>query len=132
MRPASPKELYMEQVLREFAKLYRDPRTKDALSNIMPDCNKRLLYAALCLVDEAGEVGEKVKRVVRGDYGLSDPKVQTEIRLELGDVLYCMCMLCLEIWPGDDKALDHIVTMGLAKHKTRLLRGTIKGTGDDR
>ena len=88
-----------------------------------------LLYAALALNGEAGEVAEKVKRIVRGDYAdLPTIEVRQKVIGELGDVLYCVCMVCEEMNISLEKCMD----FSLKKFTDRLKRGVIKGDGDER
>lgn len=54
---------------------------------IYPDAKKDLWYPTLGLNGEAGEVAEKIKKILRKDYELTD-KIKVDIVLELGDVLY--------------------------------------------
>ena len=90
----------------------------------------RLLYAALALNGEAGEVAEKVKRIARGDAGHQNATedIKNGIALELGDVLYCACMVAEEL--GLD--MDYIMDQSEAKFAGRAARGTLKGEGDVR
>lgn len=88
-----------------------------------------LLYAALALNGEAGEVAEKVKRIVRGDYAeLSVDEVRAKVQGELGDVLYCVCMVCAEM----GLELNDVMLSSVIKFESRLKRGMLQGEGDDR
>lgn len=88
-----------------------------------------LLYAALALNGEAGEVAEKAKRIVRGDYAeLSVDEVRAKIQGELGDVLYCVCMVCAEM----GLELNDVMLSSAMKFESRLKRGVLQGEGDDR
>ena len=88
-----------------------------------------LLYAALALNGEAGEVAEKVKRIVRGDYeGMSIDEVRTKVQCELGDVLYCVCMVCAEL----GLELNDVMLSSVVKFESRLRRGVLQGEGDER
>ena len=88
-----------------------------------------LLYAALALNGEAGEVAEKVKRIVRGDYAeLSIDEVRAKVRGELGDVLYCVCMVCAEL----GLELNDVMLSSVVKFESRLRRGVLQGEGDER
>lgn len=88
-----------------------------------------LMYAALALTGEAGEVAEKIKRVARGDYNERNwDDVRHDIALEMGDVMYCIVMLCCEM----TLPLNDVLKMCIDKHLSRAARGTIKGEGDNR
>lgn len=93
------------------------------------DNNIGLLYAALALNGEAGEVAEKVKRIVRGDYAeLSVDEVRAKVQGELGDVLYCVCMVCAEM----GLELNDVMLSSVVKFESRLRRGVLQGEGDER
>jgi len=92
--------------------------------------NMALAYAALGLVNEAGEVAGKIKKHLRGDDNvdaLSEERKQA-IAAELGDVAWYYVMLCNElgIWPSDTLALN------IEKLQNRKREGTLKGDGDQR
>lgn len=94
-----------------------------------------LVYTALGLAGEAGELANKVKKVLRGDYG---PPTQESAGLdfitsepyayELGDILWYIAVLADEL----GYSLEDIARRNLVKLEGRKLRGTIKGTGDNR
>ena len=56
-----------------------------------------VIYPTLGLVGEAGELANKVKKVLRGDTTL--PEVQTAIISELGDCLWYMAALATDLEP---------------------------------
>ena len=60
---------------------------------IYPNSEKDMIYPLLGLNGEAGEVADKVKKILRKDYELT-PKVKVDIVLELGDVLYYLTRIC--------------------------------------
>lgn len=95
---------------------------------IYPDLGNNLIYPVLGLLGEAGEVAEKVKKMVRDDGGeLSDDRREA-IRKELGDVLWYVSQVAAEL----DSNLDDIADMNIRKLEDRFNRGKIKGSGDDR
>lgn len=87
-----------------------------------------VIYPALGLTGEAGEVADKVKKVIRDNYGLFDDKRKAEIAKELGDVLWCIAAMSNDL--GYD--LDTIANMNIAKLSSRKERGVIGGEGDNR
>ena len=94
-----------------------------------------LIYLALGLAGEAGEVANKVAKLVRDkDLMDLDPIVdlemedKLEIARELGDVLWMVTATANDI--GFD--LDEIAAMNLSKLKDRAKRGTLQGSGDNR
>lgn len=85
-------------------------------------------YLTLGLASEAGEVAGKVKKVIRDDSSnLSDEKRQ-QIGSELGDVLWYISQLALEL----NISLESIAVSNIAKLSDRNSRGAIGGSGDNR
>lgn len=95
---------------------------------IYPNQGQNIVYPSLGLVGEAGEVAEKVKKVIRDNEGtLTDP-VRQGIALELSDVCWYVAVLAQEL----DYSLEEIMQMNLAKLASRAQRGTLSGSGDNR
>ena len=96
-----------------------------------------LLYPALGLAGEAGEVVEKVKKLIRDDEMPLDEFFDTreidaekrlEIAKELGDVLFYIAMIADDI----DYTLGEIAEMNIEKLTDRKNRGQLRGSGDHR
>jgi len=87
-----------------------------------------LAYVALGLAGEAGEVANKIKKVIRDHSGVLNPQRAAAIAEELGDVLWYVAMLADEL--GAD--LGQVAALNLAKLESRALRGQIQGDGDNR
>jgi len=83
-------------------------------------------YTALGLVGEAGEIANKVKKVLRGDY--DKDTLRNMLRGEIGDVLWYTAMLSTEL----DLDLMEIAQSNLEKLASRKKRGVIAGSGDNR
>jgi NTP pyrophosphatase (non-canonical NTP hydrolase) len=88
----------------------------------------RVIYPALGLASEAGEVAGKVKKVLR-DYGGDFARAPLEaIKDELGDVLWYLAVLAGDLgW-----SLDDIAAANLDKLASRQERGRLGGGGDRR
>ena len=95
---------------------------------LYPEVGSNAIYPTLGLVGEAGEVADKVKKILRDNDGLFDEKSKDEIKLELGDVLWYISQLASEL----GYELDDVANSNLKKLKSRKLRGKIQGSGDDR
>jgi NTP pyrophosphatase (non-canonical NTP hydrolase) len=93
-----------------------------------PDAGKNPIYPTLGLCGEAGEVAEKVKKVLRDGRGDFSGAVRDDLLLELGDVLWYVAQLATEL----DLSLDTIAQSNLAKLASRAARNVIAGDGDRR
>ena len=85
-----------------------------------------IIYPTLGLLGEAGEVADKMKKVLRGD-PVSD-NYDEELGKELGDVLWYLAVLADDL----DLDLEEIAMVNLEKLQDRKARGVLKGNGDNR
>lgn len=101
---------------------------KAAETAIFPK-QKALEYITLGLTGEAGEIANKVKKLIRdgADKETLEQK-KIEIGYELGDVLWYCAMLAREV----DINLGHIMEKNIEKLHSRKERGTLGGSGDNR
>ena len=88
---------------------------------IFPE-DKALEYLSLGLVGEAGEIANKVTKVIR------DNKPNDDLAGEIGDVLWYCAMLANEL----NVNLGKIMEDNLYKLNDRKTRGTLAGSGDNR
>ena len=95
---------------------------------IYPNKDKNFIYPTLGLVGESGEVAEKVKKIMRDKNNSFDYESKIAIKKELGDVLWYLSNLCDEL----DFSLNEVAEENLEKLNSRLSRGKISGSGDDR
>jgi NTP pyrophosphatase (non-canonical NTP hydrolase) len=93
-----------------------------------PDAGHNPIYPTLGLAGEAGEVADKVKKVLRDNGGIFDAASVAAIQKELGDVLWYVARLATEL--GLD--MEQIAAENLAKLADRKVRGTLHGSGDER
>ena len=93
-----------------------------------PDVGRNPIYPTLGLTGEAGEVADKVKKVIRDRGGVFDADTREAIKLELGDVLWYVAQLASEL--GYD--LNEVAEANLQKLSSRAARGRIGGSGDQR
>ena len=98
------------------------------LTALYPDAGSNPIYPTLGLTGEAGEVADKVKKVLRDRAGHFDDEVRAEIALELGDVLWYVAQLASEL----GYELDDVANQNLKKLRDRSERGQLKGSGDYR
>ena len=95
---------------------------------LYPNVGSNPIYPTLGLAGEAGEVADKVKKVIRDNQGKFDDFAREAIKLELGDVLWYVAQLSSEL--GYD--LEDIALSNLDKLSSRANRGMISGDGDYR
>lgn len=93
-----------------------------------PDVGANPIYPTLGLCGEAGEVADKVKKVLRDRGGVFEPLVVEDLALELGDVLWYVSQLASEL----GLELDDVAQANLAKLEGRARRQTLGGSGDHR
>lgn len=87
-----------------------------------------LLYVALGLAGEAGEVANDVKKILRDDDSVLTPERRERLANELGDVLWYLARTAAEA----NLDLNHIAELNLARLASRAERGVIAGSGSDR
>ena len=88
----------------------------------------RFIYPVLGLVGEAGEVAEKIKKIIRNKAGTPSTEDIQEIAKELGDVLWYIAALCTEL----GLEMNTVAATNLFKLRDRLERDKIKSEGDNR
>jgi NTP pyrophosphatase (non-canonical NTP hydrolase) len=89
-------------------------------------CN--FTYPALGLAGEAGEVADKLKKVIRDNDGDLTKDVRDAVAKEIGDVLWYVAVLAYEM----NYNLSDIAQMNVDKLASRKERGVITGSGDNR
>ena len=93
-----------------------------------PDVGQNPIYPTLGLAGEAGEVAEKVKKVLRDKGGEFDAETVAALKKELGDVLWYVARLAAEL----DLDMGDVAAANLAKLSSRQDRGVLHGSGDER
>ena len=88
----------------------------------------RLVYPALGLAGEAGELANKVKKVLRDHGGRLSEEAREAILAELGDVLWYVAQVATDL----GESLEAVAQANLAKLRSRKERGRLGGDGDDR
>jgi NTP pyrophosphatase (non-canonical NTP hydrolase) len=86
-----------------------------------------LCYTALGL-GEAGEVQNKVKKLLRDDYGVISEEKKIEIAKELGGNLWYIAMCAKEL----NYSLGEIAILNLQELASRKERNVLQGSGDNR
>jgi NTP pyrophosphatase (non-canonical NTP hydrolase) len=87
-----------------------------------------IVYPTLGLVNEAGEVAGKVKKIFRDRQGVITDADREALTLELGDVLWYLSELCTRL----GIQLEDVAARNIAKLADRASRGVLHGDGDIR
>jgi NTP pyrophosphatase (non-canonical NTP hydrolase) len=87
-----------------------------------------IIYPTLGLTGEAGEVANKVKKIIRDGTNKNNENLVQEISSEIGDVLWYIAVLADDV----GVKLSDIANNNLIKLENRKKKGTIHGSGDDR
>jgi NTP pyrophosphatase (non-canonical NTP hydrolase) len=88
----------------------------------------RLNYVVLGLVGEAGELANKLKKVIRDDTGQLDAVIKQTLLDELGDVLWYCAMIADEL----NTPLSEVMRNNVRKLRSRQERNALEGSGDGR
>src|SRR6185436_18062663 len=107
---------------------FNEYQTKSRKTAKYPAIGHAVIYPTLGLVNEAGEVAGKIKKVFRDKEGEINAETREALKAELGDVLWYMAQVATEL----DLTLDEIAEYNIEKLYSRLERGKIKGDGDNR
>lgn len=103
---------------------YQDQAIKTAVYGI----GNTIVYPTLGLAGEAGEVANKVKKVLRDNSGVFTDDIKKEIAKELGDAIWYCAALARDL----GYTLEEVCEMNLEKLASRQARGVIGGSGDNR
>lgn len=90
--------------------------------------NHPIVYPTMGLVNEAGELAGKIKKIFRDKAGVIGEAEREALKGELGDVLWYLAQICTEL----DLTLEEVAEANLEKLFSRLERGQIRGDGDNR
>ena len=94
---------------------------------VYPD-SVRILYPALGLAGEAGEVANKVKKIYRDDGGQVTDHRRVQVAKELGGVLWYVAAVCSDLGLN----MGDVARENAAILASRQQRGTLHGDGDER
>jgi ribosomal protein S18 acetylase RimI-like enzyme/NTP pyrophosphatase (non-canonical NTP hydrolase) len=90
--------------------------------------NHPVIYPTLGLVNEAGELAGKIKKLFRDKQGTISVADRAALQGELGDVLWYLTQICSVL----ELDLASVASGNLQKLFSRLARNQIQGSGDDR
>jgi len=103
-------------------------QSRSRTTAVYPQAGTNLLYPTLGLCGEAGEVAEKIKKMVRDDGGLLTDERRSALAKELGDVLWYLAQIATEA----ELELDAIAVANIEKLSSRQRRDVLQGSGDER
>ena len=107
---------------------FKEYQEKAWQTAVYPEKGNNIYYPALGLAGEAGEVCEKIKKVMRDDNNQITPIKKEQLNKELGDVLWYVATMCTEL----KISMDDVAQGNIDKLHSRSQRDKIKGDGDDR
>jgi NTP pyrophosphatase (non-canonical NTP hydrolase) len=108
--------------------LLSDYQARSRRTATYPDAGDNIVYPTLGLAGEAGEVAEKVKKLLRDDGGVLSEERRAALAGELGDVLWYVAQVATEA----GLELEEIAQANLDKLLSRQQRGVLSGSGDQR
>ena len=107
---------------------FKDYQKKSRETAVYPQAGRNFIYPALGLAGEAGEVANKIQKILRDDRGKVTVLKKEELKDELGDVLWYVTQLATEA----GLSLDKIAESNIEKLISRYNRGKLSGSGDKR
>lgn len=90
--------------------------------------SEKVVYNALALAGEAGEIAGKLSKVLRDNGGVIPDAVRLDLLKESGDVLWHLTRLIVAL----DGDFESVAEDNLAKLRSRKARGVLGGSGDNR
>ena len=105
-----------------------DMYQKVAITTAIYPREQAIIYPTLGLTGEAGEVANKVKKIIRDGSNKNDDSMVSEIKSEIGDCLWYIAVLASDI----GVKLSDIASDNLEKLANRKKNNTIHGSGDTR
>lgn len=87
-----------------------------------------IVYCTLGLTGEAGEIANKVKKILRDEGGQLTEEKRCQLVDELGDVMWYVSQLATEL----GTRLEDVAHRNLDKLAARKEKGTLSGSGDKR
>ena len=99
-----------------------------ALETAIYPAESRIIYPTLGLTGEAGEVADKVKKIIRDNHKEFTAEKKADIMKEIGDVLWYCATLSHDL----GYTLDEVAQTNVDKLRSRMERSKITGSGDNR
>lgn len=107
---------------------FKEYQEKSRKTALYPNIGNNFVYPTLGLAGEAGEVAEKIKKVIRDKEGIIDDATREEIKKELGDAIWYLSQIASEL----NLSFDEVAEFNIEKLASRMKRGKLHGSGDNR
>lgn len=103
---------------------------KQALTTVIASDSefRDLLHWVLGINGEAGEIAEKIKKIIRDKNGEVSEADKAELAKEVGDVLWYLAVFAHHL----GVPFEQIAQQNLDKLQSRKARGVLGGSGDNR
>lgn len=88
----------------------------------------KVIYPTLGMAGEAGEVADKVKKIIRDNQSEFTADKKAEIMKEIGDVMWYCATLAHDL----GYSLEEVAKTNVEKLRSRQARSKISGSGDNR
>mgnify|MGYP001577277861 CR=1 FL=1 len=95
---------------------------------IYPNVGNNYIYPILGLLGEAGEVANIIKKIQRDGRGIITQEHKDRLKKELGDCIWYCAQIASEL----NLQFEDIASENLKKLFSRMERGVLQGSGDDR
>jgi len=95
---------------------------------VYPNIGKNFTYPTIGLMGEAGEVANKIKKLIRDDSSKITKEKREELKAEIGDMLWYIAQLSTEL----GLKLADIAKYNVEKLSKRQKENKIHGSGDNR
>jgi NTP pyrophosphatase (non-canonical NTP hydrolase) len=123
-----PREYYKGFVNMENMQTFNDYEKFAKSTMVYPNKGENIIYPVLGIAGEAGEVAEKVKKLIRDSNGVANEEWKKELMKELGDVLWYVTAIAYEL----GYSLENVAEFNVAKLSSRRDRDKLHGSGDNR
>lgn len=107
---------------------FKEYQEKSRKTALYPNIGSNFVYPTLGLTGEAGEVAEKIKKIIRDKDGIVDDETRELIKKELGDVLWYLSQIASELQLSFAEVAEH----NIQKLYDRMERNKLHGDGDNR
>lgn len=101
---------------------------KKAAKTVLYPKELGLYYVTMGLAGEAGEISNVVKKILRDDNKNLTQEKKEILKKEIGDVMWYIARICSEL----NLNLDDVMEANIEKLYSRMDRGVLRGSGDNR